>query len=94
MLNHCKSLVFNNIHRVEGGGKSPLQLLCMCYPRQGEWALSWIFLYRNHGLHGLYGFRCLSFAAKATDCTDIRIIRNEVAKFGTQTIRQICEIRS
>ena len=92
MLNCCKLLISNRIHRVGVNLRSIL--LCMCYPRQGEWALSWIFLYRNHGLHGLYGFRCLSFAAKATDCTDIRIIRNEVAKFGTQTIRQIREIRS
>ena len=35
---------------------------------------------RNYRLYRFYGYRVVNLAAKAADFTDIRIIRNEVAK--------------
>ena len=35
----------------------------------------------NYGLNGFYGIRFVNLAAKAAHFTDIRIVRNKVAKF-------------
>ena len=65
MLNCCKSLISNRIHR--GGVNLRSILLCTRYPRQGE--------------RLCLGFFCYIGTTDYTDYTDIRIIRNEVAKF-------------
>ena len=44
------------IKQLGGGLNLRSKLLHIRYPRQGQWARSWIFLYRNYGLNGLNGY--------------------------------------